>query len=1021
MTAIPTIQPSFAAGELSPFLYGRVDLAKFKVGARTLRNFFVHAHGGASNRPGTRFVGEVDDSAKRHRLIPFQFRTLPTGQTYVLVFGDKTMQVAMWNPATASWGFVTEAGKAIQAVTQANPGIVRADGHGYATGDRVALSGLSGMVELNGRTVTVTRIDDDRFSIGLDITGFGAWVANGQAARLFRLATPYASADLALLKYVQSADTMTLTHPNYAARSLTRSGHAAWTLAPLTFAPSTPAPTGLGSTAPGSAASLVVTAINDSSGEESLPSGPAGSSSGGGGAWNWNAVPGCSNYNAYKAKGSVYGFVAQVQSPTWTDANIDPDIANTPPGSRNPFGTGTFTGVTLGAGGSGYTSPTGRLMDNGKQVTTVSFGVSGGAIVSATPAATGQRVGANAFIQITDGAGSGAVLAPVWTDDGSGNGTSYISGVTVVAGGSGYLANAQVHSIYYGVTDYGGYVFTPTVVGGAIVSIAVTPGFGAWDAASQALLSMAATDSAGAGAVVTPTLNVDGGTQNPSCSTYFLQRQVYADTLAQPQTLWFTTVGAFGNMNVSTPTKDSDAITRTLTGRQVNEIRHLVPVGTSMLIMTSGAEWRCWPGPSSNALTPGACFTLPQTAHGSSHVPPIQAGNDVLFVQEKGSRVRALRFDAIQDQYQSFDMSVLSSHLLYDTPGTQQIVEWAFAAEPHQIVWGARSDGVLLGLTYMREHDVYAWHRHTTDGAVESVATVTEPDGHGGYEDALWLIVKRTINGQTRRTLERMVSRTFPTIADAWFVDCGLAYDGDNGDAPHTLTMSGASYASGASVTLTAAGFAPFSDPASLGRQYMLRAGEDSVTVRIAAVTDGLHVTATLAAATPPSLQNTATADWALLATAVDGLDHLEGKTVAILGDGSVVPSQVVSGGRVALDSSYRKVIVGLPYSADLETLNLELPTQASPTAQGQMKKIGQVVVRVKEARGLSVGLDQGAQQEVKQRSAETLGTALQPFSGDWQLSVPSEWNRDGRIFVRQNYPLPATILDLIPEVSLGD
>lgn len=81
MTAIPFIQPSFAAGELSPFLYGRVDLAKFKVGARTLRNFFVHAHGGASNRPGTRFVGEVDDSAKRHRLIPFQFRTLPTGQT----------------------------------------------------------------------------------------------------------------------------------------------------------------------------------------------------------------------------------------------------------------------------------------------------------------------------------------------------------------------------------------------------------------------------------------------------------------------------------------------------------------------------------------------------------------------------------------------------------------------------------------------------------------------------------------------------------------------------------------------------------------------------------------------------------------------------------------------------------------------------------------------------------------------------------------------------------------------------
>lgn len=863
MSAIPVIQPSFAAGELSPFLYGRVDLGKFKVGARTLENFFVHAHGGVSNRPGTRFIGEVGDSTRRHRLIPFQFRTLPAGQTYVLVFGDRTMQVAMNTGTTL--GFV-----------EASPGV------------------------------------------------------------RFTLATPYAAADLPLLKYVQSADVMTLTHPNYAARSLTRSGHAAWTLTPITFAPSTPTPTGLAATSGGGAATVQVTAIADATGEESLPSMGIGSSSGSAGTWNWNPTPGCSNYNVYKLKGSVYGFVAQVQSPTWTDANIDPDIANTAPGSRNPFGTGAFTGVTIGAGGSGYISPTGKLMDNGKQVTTVSFGLSGGAIVSATPAATGQRVGANAFIQISDGGGSGAVLQPLWTDDGSGNGTSYIAGVTVVAGGSGYHANAQVHSVYAGASDYGGYVFTPTVTGGVITSVAVTIGFGAWDAASQALLTMVATDSTGTGAVVTPVLNVDGGTQNPSCSTYFLQRQVYADTQSQPQTLWFTTVGAFGNMNVSTPTKDSDAITRTLTGRQVNEIRHLVPVGTSMLIMTSGAEWRCWPGPSSSALTPGACFTLPQTAHGCSHVPPIQAGNDVLFIQEKGSRVRALRFDAIQDQYQSFDMSVLSSHLLVDTAGTFQIVEWAFAAEPNQIVWGARSDGVLLGFTYMREHDVYAWHRHTTDGAVESVATVTEPDGYGGYEDALWLIVNRTIGGQTRRTLERMVSRTFPTIADAWFVDCGLQYSG----AP---------------------------------------------------------------------------------VTSVGGLDHLEGKLVAILGDGNVVPSQVVTGGAVALDGAYAKVIVGLPYSADLETLNLELPTQTSPTAQGLMKKIGRVIVRVKEARGLSVGLNQGALQEVKQRSRETLGTALQPYSGDWQISVPSEWNRDGRIFVRQSYPLPATVLDVIPQVNVGD
>jgi hypothetical protein len=524
-------------------------------------------------------------------------------------------------------------------------------------------------------------------------------------------------------------------------------------------------------------------------------------------------------------------------------------------------------------------------------------------------------------------------------------------------------------------------------------------------------------------------IDPDTGSKNPACSTYFMQRQVYGATTDQPQGLWFTAVGAFGNMNVSTPTRDDDAITRTLTGRQVNEIRHLVPVGNSMLVMTSGAEWRCWPGPSSNALTPGACYTLPQTAHGSSHVPPIQAGNDVLFVKEKGSRVVALRFDAIQDQYQSFDMSILASHLLYDSSGAHRIVEWAFAAEPHQIVWGCRDDGLLLGFTYMREHDVYAWHRHVTDGVVESVTTVTEADGYGGYEDAVWLIVNRPIgpegDGRTRRCLERMVSRTFPTVADAWFVDCGLAYDGVNSDAGLTLALSGASYAAGATVTLTAASFQPFA-PSSVGRTYTLRSGTlrsggDAVTLQVTAYTDPNTVSAVLAAAAPAALQGQPTADWTAWATQVSGLDHLEGKTVAILGDGSVVPSQVVTNGAVTLDARYAKVIVGLPYTADLETLNLELATQAGPTAQGQMKKIGQVTVRVKEARGLSVGLNQGALAEIKQRAQETLGSALQPFSGDWQISVPSEWNRDGRIFVRQGYPLPATILDLIPEVNVGN
>ena len=230
MATLPTIKPSFAAGELSPFLHGRVDLAKFHTGARRLKNFFVHPHGGASNRPGTRFVGAVDDHAVRHRLIPFQFRSLPAGQTYVLVFGHRTLQVVT-----------------------------------------------------NG---------------GLVLEGGGS---------VYTLATPYDAADLARLKYVQSADTMTLTHPSHAPRTLTRTGHAAWTLSVMTFAPQTAAPSGLAAGAGGAAGFIQVTAINDNTGEESLPTSGVGASSATAGSWSWNAVPGCSAYNVYKRKGSIYG------------------------------------------------------------------------------------------------------------------------------------------------------------------------------------------------------------------------------------------------------------------------------------------------------------------------------------------------------------------------------------------------------------------------------------------------------------------------------------------------------------------------------------------------------------------------------------------------------------------------------------------------------------------------------------------------------------------------------------------
>ncbi len=192
-------QPSFAAGELSPSLYSRTDLAKYHIGVRTMLNWYVHPQGGASIAPAPHAGRRGDRQRRPGRLIGFQFSTV---QTYVLEFGDLKMRVIK------DGGYVLETAKTVTAVTKANPGKVTTSGnHGFASGDRLYLAGLGGMVQLNGRYIDITVTSATEFTVGIDTSGFTSFTSGGTAARLYTLATPYPLADLATLKYEQSADT----------------------------------------------------------------------------------------------------------------------------------------------------------------------------------------------------------------------------------------------------------------------------------------------------------------------------------------------------------------------------------------------------------------------------------------------------------------------------------------------------------------------------------------------------------------------------------------------------------------------------------------------------------------------------------------------------------------------------------------------------------------------------------------------------------------------------------------------
>lgn len=331
--AYPVAQSSYTSGELAPSLAGRVDLAKFRVGLATQLNWYSIVHGGSTTRPGTAFVGEIIDNAARGRLIRFQFSTT---QTYALEFGNLTMRVIR------DGGYVLETAGAITGITQANPAVVTQVGHGYTTGDDVWVASAGGMTEINLRRYRIAVLSVDTYSlVGVDSTGFGAYTAGGTGARVYTLVTPYVVADLPLLKVVQSLDTMTLTHPSYAPRNLTRSGHAAWSLDVITFAPAVAAPASMASsnpTSPGTGFAYTMTAIDDETGEESLQYSPFILAADQVSAISFTAVAGCTYYNIYKGSNGLWGFIGQVTAgAVFTDRTITADTSDTPPRAGNPF------------------------------------------------------------------------------------------------------------------------------------------------------------------------------------------------------------------------------------------------------------------------------------------------------------------------------------------------------------------------------------------------------------------------------------------------------------------------------------------------------------------------------------------------------------------------------------------------------------------------------------------------------------------------------------------------------------
>lgn len=418
-----------------------------------------------------------------------------------------------------------------------------------------------------------------------------------------------------------------------------------------------------------------------------------------------------------------------------------------------------------------------------------------------------------------------------------------------------------------------------------------------------------------------------GSGNKPGVGAFYEQRRYSARTDNKPTTLWGSVVGDFDNMNKSIPALDDDAVQFTIYATSVNEIRALVALD-SLLILTSESEWRLRAGTNSDSITPASVDLKLQSRWGCSHIPPIVVGEAVLFVDASKRRVRDLGYSLEKDGYTGNDLTVLAEHLFED----EKIYEWAHQRYPDSIIWTVREDGVLCGLTYNKEHKVWGWHRQVTDGFFESVASVVTNDG----ESEVWVIVRRVINGVTKRYVERLSDRNFAVIEDAFFVDCGLTYDGAPADN-------------------------------------------------------------------------------------IAGLDHLEGKAVAVLADGSVVAGLTVTGGAITLPFEASKIHIGLPYTATLENIGFDFDLPDG-TVQDRRRQLYSVLVKLRDTRELFAASMPGEEYfETPFRENEDYGEPIALFSGEKELFVNQSGLREARVSFQVRNPVPCTIETIIARIEAGE
>jgi len=560
----------------------------------------------------------------------------------------------------------------------------------------------------------------------------------------------------------------------------------------------------------------------------------------------------------------------------------------------------------------------------------------------------------------------------------------------------------------------------------------------------------------------------------PSCGTFHEERLMVGGTTFEPHRIDGSMTDSWENFRVGT--LDDHSLAYSIAANEMNAIRWLMSKEV-LLLGTAGAEWKLGSFDVDESLTPGNPIKPRiQTTYGSKDIQAIMLANVVLFVQAEGRVVRGAQYVFEKGEsggYDAPDYTTLAEHIT-----ESGIVSMAYQQQPEPILWCVLNNGKAIGMTFEPGQNVWGWFSMVTDGLFEDVAVIPGVS----EDEVWWIVKRTLPDGTVHRYIEYMKPRNWgDDQKDCFFVDSGLTFDGGDAVTitgitkadPCVVTAVAHGFSDGDQVRIRYVGgmlevnnkVFSVSNPAA--NTFELRDNLDTVDISslsftafstsvsgdtiydssdiknvseadiaklalrapitgtgiptdtiITAINDDWFTMSNKATVTDTAVTITIGGTVEQVDNAFFGLDHLEGKTVSVLGDGTVHKDVVVNSGAVTLTDYFNKVHIGLPYTSDLMPMKLETQTQ-SGTARSKIKKINSIIFSFHKSLGCTFGTTEGTETIPFRVTSDAMGQAVPLFTGEKKQEFPGGYELSGDIFVRQSQPLPLTVRSIISRLTL--